>query len=65
MLERLIEEVRRQERVILILHNKRSAWRLFGALLSKQNDVWSADRKWLDMDVYWERKAAEETRPAA
>jgi transposase-like protein len=65
MLERLIEEVRRRERVIRIFPNERSAWRLLGALLAEQHEVWSTGRKWLDMETYWEWKAAQELRPAA
>jgi len=65
MLERLIEEVRRRERVIRIFPNERSAWRLLGALLAEQHEVWSTGRKWLDMETFWEWKAAQELRPAA
>ena len=65
MLERLIEEVRRRERVIRIFPNERSAWRLLGALLAEQHEVWSTGRKWLDMELYWDWKAAQELRPAA
>jgi len=65
MLERLIEEVRRRERVIRIFPNERSAWRLLGALLAEQHEVWSTGRKWLDMEAFWEWKAAQELRPAA
>ena len=65
MLERLIEEVRRREKVIRIFPNERSAWRLLGALLAEQHEVWSTGRLWLGMDAYWEWKAAQELRPAA
>lgn len=65
MLERLIEEVRRRERVIRIFPNERSAWRLLGAFLAEQHEVWSTGRKWLDMELYWDWKAAQELRPAA
>ena len=64
MLERLIEEVRRRERVIRIFPNERSAWRLLGALLAEQHEVCTG-RKWVDMETYWEWKAAQELRPAA
>lgn len=49
MLERLIQEARRREKVIRIFPNGRSAWRLLGALLSEPHETWSSGRRWLDM----------------
>lgn len=65
MLERLIEEVRRRERVIRIFSNDRSAWRLCGALLAEQHEIWSTGKRWLNMDRFWEWKAAQQLRAAA
>ena len=41
MLERLIQEVRRREKVIRIFPNKESAWRLVSALLAEKHEEWS------------------------
>lgn len=57
-LERLIEEVRRRERVIRIFPNERSAWRLLGALLAEQHEEWITGRRYFDMEEYHEWKAA-------
>ena len=66
MLERLNEEVRRREKVIRIFPNERSAWRLLGALLAEQHEVWSTGRRWLSMDTFWDWKAGQQDlRPAA
>ncbi len=65
VVERLIEEVRRREKVIRIFPNERSAWRLLGALLAEQHEVWSTSIRWLDLDAYEEWKAAQELRQAA
>jgi putative transposase len=62
MLERLIEEVRRRERVIRIFPNERSAWRLLGALLAEQHEAWSTGRRWLNMEDYFEWKAVREAQ---
>jgi len=56
MLERLIQEARRREKVIRIFPNERSAWRLLGALLAEQHEVWSTGRRWLEMDTFREWK---------
>jgi len=58
MIERLIEELRRREKVIRIFPNMGSAWRLIGALLSEYHDEWSTGRKYLDMAEYdrWKRQ---------
>lgn len=59
-LERLIEEVRRRERVIRIFPNERSAWRLLGAFLAEVHEEWSTGRRYLTMDDYYDWKAAQE-----
>jgi len=58
MIERLIEELRRREKVIRIFPNIDSAWRLLGALLSETHEEWSTvSRSYFDMDEYerWKR----------
>ena len=65
MQERLIQEVRRRERVIRIFPNEASVLRLIGALLAEFHEEWQG-RKYLDMDDYHEwdaqRKADEKER---
>ena len=50
--ERLIEEIRRRERVIRIFPNRESAIRLIGALLMEIDDKWISGNKYLDMSEY-------------
>jgi len=59
MIERLIEEVRRREKVIRIFPNIDSAWRLLGAVLAERHEEWSTGRKYLDMDEFqgWKEQA--------
>lgn len=52
MQERLIEEIRRRERVIRIFPNLESAIRLVGSLLVEQHEAWQ-ERKYFDMADYW------------
>jgi len=52
MVERLIEEIRRRERVIRIFPNSASAHRLIGALLQEQHEQWLTGRKYFDMTEY-------------
>lgn len=52
MQERLIEEIRRRERVIRIFPNPESAIRLVGSLLAEQHEAWQ-ERKYFDMADYW------------
>lgn len=65
MLERLIEEVRRREKVIRIFPNMDSAWRLVGALLAEYHEEWSTGRKYLDMREYqeWKQELSEFESP--
>jgi len=60
MIERLIEEVRRREKVIRIFPNMESAWRLIGAVLAEKHEEWSTGRKYLDMAEYrkWKKRAS-------
>jgi transposase-like protein len=59
MIERLIEEVRRREKVIRIFPNIESAWRLIGAVLAEKHEEWSTGRKYLDMAEFhkWKEQA--------
>ena len=59
MIERLIEEVRRREKVIRIFPNMDSAWRLIGAVLTERHEGWSTGRKYLDMAEFrnWKERA--------
>lgn len=66
MVERLNEEIRRREKVLRIFPNEAAAFRLLGALLAEQHEVWSTGRKYLNMDDYWQwRKLThqEEAKP--
>jgi transposase-like protein len=59
MIERLIEEVRRREKVIRIFPNIDSTWRLIGAVLAEKHEEWSTGRKYLDMAEFrkWKERA--------
>ena len=54
MLERLIQEVRRREKVIRIFPNKESAWRLVSALLAEKHEEWSTSRRYLKTDEFYD-----------
>ena len=60
MIERLIEEVRRREKVIRIFPNTGSAGRLIGAVLAERHEEWSTIRKYLDMAEFrtWKEQAS-------
>ena len=69
-LERLIQELRRREKVIRIFPNDESAWRLLGAFLAETHEDWSTGRRYFRMDDYfnWRRQqqaAEDEIQPAA
>jgi len=53
MLERLIQEVRRREKVIRIFPSKESAWRLIGALLAEKHEEWSTSRRYLKTGEFY------------
>ncbi|WP_259246595.1 IS256 family transposase [Salinibacter ruber] len=62
MVERLIQEVRRREKVIRIFPNKASAWRLVGALLAEKHEEWSTGRRYWTMGEFYrwrEEKASD------
>jgi transposase-like protein len=65
ILERLIQEIRRREKVIRIFPNMDSAWRLIGALLAEYHEEWSTGRKYLDMTEYqeWKQEISEFESP--
>ena len=63
MLEGFLQEVRWAGENDRIFPNERSACRVLGALLTEQHEVWSAGRKWLDVDTFRNWKAARELRP--
>jgi len=67
MVERLIEEIRRRERVIRIFPNSASAHRLVGALLQEQHEEWLTGRKYFDMSEYseWRQAGLESSDKAA
>lgn len=53
MLERLIQEIRRREKVVRIFPDEASAWRLVGALLAETHEEWSTGRRYLKMDTFY------------
>jgi transposase-like protein len=63
MLERLIQEVRRREKVIRIFPNIGSAWRLVGALLAEKHEEWSTGRRYLTMDEFYEWREEQVKEP--
>ncbi|MCS4098012.1 transposase-like protein [Salinibacter ruber] len=54
MLERLIQEVRRREKVIRIFPSKDSAWRLVGALLAEKHEEGRASRRYLKTGEFYD-----------
>jgi len=54
LMEMVLEEVRRRERVIRIFPNIESAKRLLGALLMEKDEAWSTSRQYFDMRAYVE-----------
>jgi transposase-like protein len=60
MVERFIEEIRRREKVIRIFPNRKSAYRLVGALCAETHEEWSTGRRYLDMDEYFDWKSAQQ-----
>jgi len=57
MLERLIQKIRRREKVIRIFPNMESAYRLVGALCVETHEEWSTGRRYLNMDEYFQWRA--------
>jgi len=64
MQERLIQELRRRERVIRIFPNEDSALRLFASMLAETHETWLG-RKYLDMDEFHEWLEARQQRSQA
>ncbi|MFB6368229.1 MAG: IS256 family transposase [Gemmatimonadota bacterium] len=69
-LERLIQELRRREKVVRIFPNDESAWRLLGAFLAETHEDWSTGRRYFRMEEYfrWKQQqqaADSEIQPAA
>jgi transposase-like protein len=65
MVERLIQEIRRREKVIRIFPNQASAWRLVGALLAEKHEEWSTGRRYWTMDEFYqwrEERTGEHTK---
>jgi transposase-like protein len=54
MLERLIQEIRRRERVIRIYPSTDSAWRLVGAFLVEKHEEWSTSRRYLKTGKFYD-----------
>jgi transposase-like protein len=65
--ERLIQEIRRRERVIRIFPHDESAWRLIGAYLAEQHEEWSTGRRYFDMTEYneWKQSNTEQKEYSA
>jgi putative transposase len=51
--ERLNQEIRRRERVIRIFPNHESAFRLIGAVVMEQDELWSTGHRYFRMEAYW------------
>lgn len=66
MQERLIQEIRRRERVVRIFPNEASALRLMGALLAEIHEDWQG-RRYLDMGDFheWVAEQSDATEEAA
>ena len=62
MQERLIQEIRRRERVIRIFPNEASALRLMDALLAEKHETWSTGKKYFDMTEYLEAREEEDNQ---
>lgn len=54
MVERLIQEIRRREKVIRIFPNQASAQRLVGALLAEKHEEWATGRRYWTMDEFYQ-----------
>ncbi|OPZ39513.1 MAG: Transposase, Mutator family [Synergistetes bacterium ADurb.BinA166] len=64
-LERLNGEIRRRDRVIRIYPNAESAIRLIGALLVEQDERWSTEKKYMDMQEYYDSLDSSEKKTEA
>ena len=59
MVERLIREIRRREKVIGMFPNLESALRLIGARIVERDGGWISDKRCLDMEDHRERSEPE------
>jgi transposase-like protein len=66
MVERLIEEIRRRERVVRIFPTMDAARRLIGARCAEQHEEWSTGRRYLTMEAFfaWEHEHTSSTPTA-
>ena len=62
-LKRLIQEVRRREKVIRIFPNEASAHRLLGAYLAETHEEWATGRRYFRMGDYFAWRAERDGRP--
>jgi len=60
IVERLIQEFRRREKVVRIFPNDESAWRLLGAVAAEIHEDWSTGRRYFRMEEYerWKENRA-------
>jgi transposase-like protein len=67
MVERLIEEIRRRERVVRIFPTVDAARRLIGARCAEQHEEWSTGRRYLTMDAFfaWKHDQTHSDSPRA
>jgi transposase-like protein len=67
MVERLIEEIRRRERVVRFFPTIGAARRLIGARCAEQHEEWSTGRRYLTMDAFfaWEHDQTHSDSPRA
>jgi hypothetical protein len=67
MVERLIEEIRRRERVVRIFPTVDAARRLIGARRAEQHEEWSTGRRYLTMDAFfaWKHDQTHSDSPRA
>jgi putative transposase len=63
-MERLIQEIRRRERVIRIFPNRESLTRLLGALLIEFDEKWASGRRYLDMAEFelWQKERPNDSK---
>ena len=64
MVERLIREVRRRERVTGIFPHMQSAFRLLADYLMERDEDWIGGRKYFDMTDYWESQKNRPQHPS-
>lgn len=60
-LERLIQELRRREKVIHFFPTDESAWRLLGTFLAETHEDWSTGRRYFRMDDHFRWRQQQQT----